>query len=103
MTAGLPPVGELVQITDTTGAKIVGVLRNSLFYAANGEGCWSPQCIASWCRVMVAPDTETTQRALRMKLWTEMEALGVDQSDARALSTALSHVALVALREAAIR
>jgi hypothetical protein len=53
--------------------------------------------------VLVVPDTETTQRALRMKLWAEMEALDVTQMGVRPLSAALSHVAVAALREAAIR
>lgn len=60
MPADLPPVGELVQITTSADGKVVSALRNGLFYAANGDGCWSPQYIASWCRVLVLPDTEET-------------------------------------------
>lgn len=63
---GLPPVGELVQITTTAGVKLAAIYeRDGGFTLVGprepGTGSWLPGYkVESWCRVLVVPDTEET-------------------------------------------
>lgn len=98
----LPPVGELVQITYEHGQTELASWDGKDWHNAAAE--WiGGGFIASWCRVLVLPDDETTRQTVRMKLWAAMVELGIEDAQALQHSVVLSHSAVAAVRGAAIR
>lgn len=77
----LPPVGELVQITDVSGRTMLAVRRGpaETMYSATEGLLMGREDVQSWCRVLVLPDTDDIIEAMTAAAWeSDAERVRID-------------------------
>lgn len=99
---GLPPVGELVQITTTEGRRFLalysgGPWAHGEFQNIIGDRYLGTEDVRSWSRVLVVPDTDETREAIKSAV---RPSIG-DDAFAVLRAGCCADAVLAALREAA--